>query len=280
MIKAHVIRLHPTVEQAGYFARAAGTARFIFNWALAEWKRQYEAGGKPSAYALKKQFNAVRREQFPWSYEVTKCVVEGAFLDLASAFKYFFDGLKTGRKVGYPRFKSKKRARHSFYLANDKFRVGDHWVEVPKLGRVNMAEQLRFAGKILCARISRTADWWFISITVEMADPTPVNTNSPVGIDVGLNRLATLSDGRRYENQRPLRQALIKLRRLNKELARRSRDGKNWQKTRRKLARLHYRVACAREDLLHKLTTEIAATSGLVGVEDLHVKGLVRNRCL
>src|SRR5258707_2695181 len=107
-----------------------------------------------------------------------------------------------------------------------KFTVGDHWIDVPKLGRVNMAEQLRFAGKILSARISKTADWWFVSITVEMPDVIPENHCPPVGIDVGLNRLATLSDGRRYENQRPLRHLLNRLRRLNKELARRTKGGK------------------------------------------------------
>jgi putative transposase len=280
MIKAHKIRLHPTPEQAQYFTRAAGTARFVFNWARAEWQRQYEAGENPSALALKKQFNAIRREQFPWSYEVTKCVVEGAFRDVAAAFKHFFEGRKASSKIGYPQFKSKKRARQSFYLANDKFTVGDHWLNVPKLGRVTMAEKLRFSGKMLSARISKTADWWFVSITVEMPDVVLENHHPPIGIDVGLNRLATLSDGRRYENQRPLRHRLKQLRRLNKELARRTKGGKNWQKTKRKLGRLHYRIACLRHDLLHKLTTEIASTSGLVGVEDLHVKGLVRNRCL
>jgi putative transposase len=280
MIKAHKIRLHPTSEQANYFARAAGTARFVFNWALAEWKRQYEAGGKPHAMALKKQFNAIRRTQFPWSYEVTKCAVEGAFMDVGTAFKNFFEGRKAGRKTGYPQFKSKKRSRQSFYVANDKFTVGDHWIDVPKLGRVNMAEQLRFSGKILSARISKTADWWFVSITVEMPDVVPENHYPPVGIDVGLNRLATLSDGRRYENQRPLRHLLKKLRRLNKELARRTKGGKNWHKTKSKLARLHYRIACLRADFLHKLTTEVAKTSGLVAVEDLHVKGLIQNRCV
>ncbi len=280
MIKAHKIRLHPTLEQANYFAKAAGTARFCFNWALAEWKRQYEAGEKPSAQALKKQFNAIRRDQFPWSYDVTKCAVEGAFMDVGTAFKHFFEGQQSGRKVGYPKFKSKKRSRQSFYLANDKFTVGDHWVDVPKLGRVNMAENLRFSGKILAARISKTADWWFISITVEMPNAVPIKTNPPVGIDVGLNRLATLSDGGRYENQRPLRHLLKKLRRLNKELARRSRDGKNWHKTKSKLARLHARIACLRADFLHKLTTQVAKHHGLVAVEDLHVKGLIQNRCV
>jgi putative transposase len=280
MIKAHKIRLHPTPEQANYFARAAGTARFVDNWALAEWKMQYEAGDKPNAMTLKKQFNPIRREQFPWSYVVTKCAVEGAFMDVAAAFKNFFEGRKSGRTVGYPTFKSKKRSCQSFYLANDKFTVGDHWISVPKLGRVNMAEKLRFAGKILSARISKTADWWFVSITVEVPDVVAVNTNPAVGIDVGLLRLATLSDGRRYENQRPLRHLLKKLRRLNKELSRRTKGGKNWQKTKGKLGRLHYHIACQRHDLLHKLTTEVAKTAGLVGVEDLHVKGLIRNRCL
>ncbi len=281
MIKAHKIRLHPTPEQANYFARAAGTARFVFNWALSEWKTQYEAGGKPNATALKKQFNAIRREQFPWSYEVTKCVVEGAFMDVAAAFKNFFEGRKAGRKTGYPQFKCKKRSHQSFYLANDKFTVGDHWIAVPKLGRVNMAEQLRFVGKILSARISKTADWWFVSLAVEMPDVVPeANAKHAIGVDVGLLRLATLSDGRRYENQRPLRHLLKKLRRLNKELARRTKGGKNWHKTKAKLGRLHFRIACLRHDLLHKLTSEIAKTAGLVAVEDLHVKGLIRNRCL
>ncbi len=280
MIKAHKIRLNPTLEQANYFARAAGTARFTFNWARAEWQKQYEAGGKPSALALRTQFNAIKKDQFPWVYDVTKCAVEGAFMDVAAAFKNFFEGRTAGRKTGYPKFKSKKHWRPSFYLANDKFTVGDHWIDVPKLGRVNMAESLRFQGKILCARISKTASWWFVSITVEMPDEVPLNTHPPLGVDVGLNRLATLSDGRQYENQRPLVHQLKKLRRLNKELARRTKGGKNWLKTKDKLGRLHYEIACIRLDWLHKLTTEIAQTSGMVAVEDLHVKGLIRNRCL
>jgi putative transposase len=108
MIKAHKIRLHPTPEQANYFARAAGTARFTFNWAVAEWQKQYEAGGKPSALALRTQFNEIKREQFPWVYEVTKCAVEGAFMDVAAAFKNFFEGRKAGRKTGYPRIQEQE----------------------------------------------------------------------------------------------------------------------------------------------------------------------------
>ena len=146
MIKAHKIRLNPTPEQAHYFAKAAGTARYTFNWAVAQWKRQYEAGEKPSALKLRTQFHALRREQLPWTYDVTKCATHGAFMDVAAAFKNFFEGRKAGRKTGYPKFKSKKRSRQSFYLANDKFSVDGHWLNVPKLGNVNMAERLRLAG--------------------------------------------------------------------------------------------------------------------------------------
>ena len=108
MIKAHKIRLHPMPEQEIYFVKAAGTARFCYNWARAEWEQQYEAGEKPSALKLRTQFHALRREQFPWTYEVTKCAIEGAFMDVGAAFKNFFEGRKAGRKTGFPQFKSKK----------------------------------------------------------------------------------------------------------------------------------------------------------------------------
>lgn len=288
MIRTHKIRLNPTPEQLTYFAKAAGTARFVFNWGLAAWKCQYEAGENPAALSLKKQFNAVKAELFPWVYDVTKSAVEGAFQDLGTAFKNFFDGLKSKRKVGYPKFKAKKRNKPSFYLANDRFSVGDHWIDISKLGRVNMAENLRFAGKILSARISQRAAWWFVSITVEMPDQHPINTHPPAGLDVGLLRMGTLSDGRRFENQKPLRNLLRQLKRLHRRLSRKQKGSHNREKARLKLATLYYgyhharkhRIACIRDDILHKMTTEIARTCGLVGIEDLNVKGMLQNRKL
>jgi putative transposase len=280
MIRAHKIRLHPTAEQPNYFDRAVGTARFCFNWGLAEWKRQYEAGEKPNARQLRAQFHAIRKEQFPWTYETTKCAVEGAFSDLGKAFKNFFEGHKKGRKVGYPHFKSKKKSRASFYLSNDKFTAGSHWIDIPKLGRVNMAECLRFRGKILGARVTKVAAWWFVSIQVELPDEHLVNTNPAVGVDVGVNRLVTLSDDGRFENQKPLRTALKKLAHAQRSLSRKKPGSKNREKAREKVARCHYEICSVRDDVLHKLTTIIAKTYGLVGIEDLHVKGLLRNHCL
>lgn len=280
MIKAHKIRLNPTPEQAVYFAKAAGTARFVWNWALAEWSRQYEAGEKPTALKLKKQFNAIRREQFPWTWEVTKNASDQPFLDLGKAFTAFFEGVKSGKRKGRPKFKSKKRSKASFYLANDQFELGDHRIWVPKLGWVNMAENLRFKGKVTGARITKTADWWFVSLTVERADERPEKRPAAIGIDVGLNRLATLSTSEGYENQAFLRTALKKLRQANKRLHRRVKGSKNREKARRQVARLHYRITCLRDDVLHKLTSRIADCYGIVGIEDLNLKGLFKNRRL
>ena len=275
MIKAHKIRLHPTEEQKVYFAKAAGIARFVWNWVLAEWNRHYEAGEKPTALKLKKRFHAIRREQFPWTWEVTKNASDQPFLDLGKAFTAFFEG-----KARRPRFKSKKRSKASFYLANDQFELGDHRAWIPKLGWVNMAENLRFTGKITGARVTRTADWWCISITVEVPDELSEKRTAAVGIDVGLNRLATLSTGEEYENQAFLKTALKKLRQANKRLHRRKLGSKNREKARRQLARLHYQITCLRDDVLHKLTTRIASWYGIVGIEDLNLKGLLKNRHL
>ncbi|WP_052569300.1 RNA-guided endonuclease InsQ/TnpB family protein [Ktedonobacter racemifer] len=275
MIRAHKIRLHPTAKQAVYFAKAAGTARFVWNWALAEWNQQYEAGEKPTVYKLKKQFNEIRREQFPWTWEVTKNASDQPFLELGRAFAAFFEG-----RAHRPRFKSKKRSRPSFYLANDQFELGDHRIWVPKLGWVNMAEKVHFVGKITGARITKTADWWFVSIQVEMPDPLSVKRPAAIGIDVGLNRLATLSTGEEVENQAFLKTALKKLRQANKRLHRRKPGSKNREKARRQVARLHYRIISLRDDVLHKLTTGLANCYGIIGIEDLNLKGLLKNRTL
>ncbi|TMC41476.1 MAG: transposase, partial [Chloroflexi bacterium] len=251
--------------------------------ALAEWNRQYEAGEKPTALKLKKQFNAIRRDQFPWTWEVTKNASDQPFLDLGKAFTAFFEGLKNGKKKGRPKFKSKKRSRASFYLANDQFELGDHRMWVPKLGWVNMAETLRFKGKVTGVRITKTADWWFASITVELPEtqPDPAHPRPhAVGIDVGLNRLATLSTGEEYENQAFLKTALGKLRQANKRLHRRVKGSKNREKARRQVARLHYQITCMRDDVLYKLTTRLATCYGIIGIEDLNIKGLLKNRRL
>jgi putative transposase len=178
VIRAHLIRLNPTEEQETYFRKACGTARFVFNWALARWKDYHAQGKRVSMYDLKKEFNQIKGDRFPWVYDVTKCAAEQEFSNLAQALANYFRKQKAGalpkvkrprkdgEQGGFPRFKSKKQGYGSFYLANDKFWVDGHTVQIPKLGPVNMTEPLRLAGKIVSATVSYRASWWWIAITM------------------------------------------------------------------------------------------------------------------
>src|SRR6185295_18081734 len=163
MQRAHKIRLNPTPEQEQYFRKASGTARFVYNWGLKQIKRALDEG-RPveSALSLKARFNAIKREQFPWVFDVTKCAAEGAFRNLSAALKNFFTskrGERKGKQIGFPKWKSRRKGYGSFYLANDKFSLDGHQLIVPKLGRVNMTEPLRLAGKIMSATISERGGW-------------------------------------------------------------------------------------------------------------------------
>lgn len=233
---------------------------------------------------IKRQINTFKEEQFPWMYEVAKDVFEGAIADLGAALKNYFDwraGKRKGAKVGFPKLKTKKDKRQSFRLNNDKFKVDAQRLWVPKLGWVNMAETLRFQGKIMGAVISKSADWWFISIQVEFEQPEPIQfEQKSTGVDVGLKAWATLSNGDELENQKPLRKQQNRLRRLNRSLARRVKGSKRWWKAKGKLGRFHFHVANQRADAQHKASNGIAKTYAFIGLEDLHVKGMVKNKKL
>ncbi len=283
LLRTHKIRLNPTPEQEQWLLKACGVARFAYNWGLEQWQRQYKAGGKPSAYALKKQFNTIRREQFPWTYEVTKNAVDTGFRNLDAAFKNFFRRVKNGEtKVGYPRFKSRKRSKLSFRMDGARVKTSGHWVKLEKLNEpINMAEELRFDGRVVSVTISRSsAGHWYAAFNVE-AEPRYVeHPLASVGIDLGIKTLAVLSDGQRFENQEPLRSELRKLKRLNRELSRRQRGSNRWKRTRKRLARLHQRIRNRRLDYIHKVTTHIARTYALIGLEDLNVSGMLKNHHL
>ena len=277
--RAHKIRLMPNNAQARYFSNACGVARFTYNWALAEWKGQYAAGEKPSSNALKKQFNQIKRNQFPWIIEVTKCAAEQPFTNLGKAFQGFFRNVKEGKGAGYPRFK--KRGIHdSFYITNDKIMFNGKRVKIPKLGWVRMREALRFDGKVMSATVSKTADMWFISVQVEQTISDSVPIGPVLGVDIGIKTLATISDGRTFENPRALGRAQKQLRRLNKSVSRKKKGSANRKKAVARFARRHYRVSCIRLDSTHKATTAIAKSCSVVGIEDLNVAGMMKNHRL
>ena len=283
MLIAHRIALDPNNVQATYLARAAGTARFAYNWALAEWKRQYEAWKadstqpKPSQAALRRQLNAIKREQFPWMLEVTKNAPQMAIIQLGQAFANFF-----AKRARYPQFR-KKGVHDRFTLTNDQFDIDASRIRIPNLGWVRMREPLRFAGKIMSATVSRVADRWFVSIAVDTSDSShlsPAENQGAAGADLGVSALATLSTGETIPGPKPHKALLGRLRRLNRSLSRKQKGSANRRKARMKLARLHARVSNIRSDALHQLTTGLTRRFHTIGIEDLNVKGMVRNRHL
>lgn len=256
---AHKIELITNQAQREYFAKACGVSRFSYNWALANWNSQYKDWkaaeveakkngtvnplSKPNEYELRKQFNAIKKEQYPFVTEVSKCAVQQAIKDLGVAFVRFFK-----KTSDYPQFH--KKGRHdSFYLDNTQFKVVGKKIHIPKLGLVKMREEVRFYGKIMSATVSRVADKWFVSIQVDVpfeflnvarenqtesiigTTGTIENTNSglankivkAVGIDLGIKTMATLSYDNKIEKidaPKPLKRLLSKLKRLQRKLSR------------------------------------------------------------
>ena len=295
VIRGHIIRLDPTDKQATYFAKACGVARLAYNWALAEWQNQYKldkayrddclANGieidtsklnKPSQGSLRKQLNAIKRTQFPFMLEVTKCSPQLAIMQLGDAFKRFFKG-----EAKYPQFR-KKGVNDRFSLSNDQFKIDHKRIKIPNLGWVKMRENLRHTGKILSAKVFKRGENWFVSIAVKIEAVTNhlPKTGKVVGIDLGITDLAVLSDGTKIQAPKPLKQQLQKLKRLSKQLSRKQKGSNNRAKAKTKLSRLHAKISNIRQDFSHKLTTQLVKSYDVICIENLNVKGMVQNRKL
>ena len=208
--------------------------------------------------------------------EVTKNAPQMAIMDLDRAFTNFFKG-----RARYPAFRRKGRDDR-FTLTNDQFRVEEKRIWIPHLGWVRMWESLRFAGRRVSASISRVADRWYASITVDITEPLlpPVENQDVVGVDLGVTALATLSTGETFVGPKALAMLLDRLRRLSRGLSRKVKGSRNRGKAKIKLAKLHARIASLRRDSLHKLSTNITRRFHTIGIEDLHVRGMLANRCL
>jgi putative transposase len=307
MLLAHRIRLDPTAAQSSYFVQAAGTARRVWNWALAEWLRQRDAGGKPNAMALKKQFNAIKyahpdwldEDGLPWLRSMHRDSHAQPFAHLARAWSRYFEQRKAGVPAYPPRFKKKGRCTDSFYVANDKFRFEAGCIVLPKIGRVTLRETLRFEGKIMGATVQREADRWYVSVQVDVPQQQAIcqrNGDGICGIDLGITAAATLDTGEQIVSPRPLKAALRRLRIRSRRASRKLDAARkvagiagaipkgtrlvvsnNRKKDNRRLARLHARIAAVRCDFTHKLTTRLCRENQTVVVEDLCVRGMLGN---
>lgn len=299
MYEAVKVALDPTPTQERRFLSHAGAARFAFNAALAHVKESIEAGEKPewSFYSLINWWNANKNELAVdsdgviWWRDNSKESYNSGLESLAKGLSNWNKsrkGARKGRKVGFPKFKSKCKTAPRFACASGSFRLIDgdpKALRLPRIGRVHCMEDVSARvgdARVLRMTISQRAGRWFASLTIEREDEPvkPAPKGDSVGVDLGIKTLATLSNGTVFENPRYLKKSEQKLKRAQRVLSRKTPKSNRRAKARAKVARIHAHVANQRQDALHKLTTHLASKYSEISIEDLNVTGMVKNHRL
>ena len=276
MYKSQRIALNPNNVQRNWFAQQCGYARFAYNHALADFKAELANANFLSASELNTRFNKAKKDH-AWTRSQDQVVAnKSIFGNLSSAISNW-----VSKRAKFPKYK-KRGKKDSFTTNSQSVEVKGKRIRLPKIGWVKMFQELRFNGLIVEVTVSRTAHRWFVSIIVDIGTPEKVerSTSPIIGIDVGINTLATCSDGKKYDNPRPLKQHERKLRRAQRRLSKRVIRSKNWFKQKAKVARIHYKVACIRSDAHHKASTDIVKSAGTIAIEALMVTNMLKNRKL
>jgi putative transposase len=302
VIQAYRFALDPTPGQRRALASHCGAARYAYNWGrdLVQQRLEQRRTGEDvevpwTMFRLQWMWNRAKHQVAPWWAENSKEAYKSGLDGLARALKNYSDsnaGRRKGRPMGFPRRKRKGRCRDACRFTTGPLRVeaDRKHITLPRIGALKTHESTRKlarrleqgTARILAATITRTADRWYVSFTVEVQRYLPASNghDAVVGVDVGVRHLATLSTGATIPNPRALEHSLRRLRRLHRQLARHMPDAKRRTVTRRRLARVYARSANLRRDALHKLTTGLATEHGTIVVEQLNVAGMVRNRRL
>ncbi len=265
----------------------AGAARYAYNWALNRKREASKKGEKvPTAIDLHRELNTLKKTELSWMYDVSKCAPQEALRNVDTAYANFFRKVKLKKqgkykgKLGFPKFKSKKKGIGSFRLTGA-IKVFPDAIQLPRLGKLRLKEHDYSPVSdvhILSATVSEQGGRWFVSLQVEEEREEPIKNNtSAIGIDLGIHTLATCSDGVAFANPRSLKHKLKKLKRLQRAHSRKQKGSKNREKSRKKLTVLHARIAHIRRDAVHKLTTHLCKNHAWVAIEDLHVAGMLRN---
>ena len=284
--RGYKTELGPNNKQRSAFLLHSDAARFAYNWGLARRKEYYAETGKTlNFYALKREFNGEKQVHNTWLYGANCSVTTSALRNMDRAYQNFFRRVREGsNKPGFPRFKSRHRGVYPFRLYGT-IRVGKHAIRLPSIGWIRLKETdylPRDQVKILSATVSERAGHWYVSLQVaEERTVTPAE-GPALGVDLGISALATCSDGTVYENPKATVRYERKLRRLNKELARRKRGSQNWRKAKAQLAETHRRIANLRLNSTHDATHDLIEHKkpSMIVIEDLNVSGMVQNRHL
>ena len=290
-LKAYKFRIYPTEEQEIFFAKTFGCVRKVYNLMLNDRKKAYEEVKNDPSKKMTFPTPAKYKKEFPFLKEVDSLALSNAQLNLDKAYKNFF----RDKSVGFPRFKSKKNPVQSYTTNNQNGTVAlidSKFIKVPKLKslvRIKLHRQPK--GMIKSATISRHASGkYYISLLCKEEINELPKTNSAIGIDLGITDFAILSDGQKIDNHKFTSKMEKKLKREQRKLSRRAllaknkgiplSEAKNYQKQKRKVARLHEKVMNQRTDFLNKLSTEIIKNHDIICIEDLNVKGMLRNHKL
>ena len=280
ILKAYKFRLEPTPEQSQRLRQLCGCARFVWNLGLAETKRILDSGEKlPSAFELNRMITVWKKmPEYIFLQDAYTDNLQQKLKDLHTAWKRCFDK-KLAAKA--PVWKRKNEGRDSIRFVNfEKYCcLENRRVKLPSgLGWVKFRQSQRVNGKIKNATISQLAGQWYISFQVEIETAEPNHTSTTiVGLDAGVAKLATLSDGTVFEPVNSFQKNQKKLARLQRQLSRKVKFSNNWQKQKRKIQRLHSRIANIRRDYLHKVTTTVSKNHAMIVIEDLKVSNMSKS---
>ncbi|MDO9281864.1 MAG: RNA-guided endonuclease TnpB family protein [Methylotenera sp.] len=277
MLTATKVRIYPNKVQAEKLAKAFGSARWYWNNSLAETQKVYAETGKGlGQYQLNARLPKLKTE-VKWLGETHSQVLQSVSLHLSRAFVNFFE-----RRAQYPQFKHKQRKQSIQYPQGAKIIDGCK-VFLPKIGHVKAIVHREVTGVIKTVTVSRDPSGsYFASILTENGLEAPAESfdGKILGIDVGLTDLAVTSDGSKFNNPKHLRQAQKNLARKQQHLSRKAKGSNTRNKARLLVAKAHERVTNARKDYLHKLSTRLVNENQVIAVEDLHVKGMMKNHKL
>lgn len=278
-------RIYPDARQRELIARTFGCCRYVYNRALAARKAAYEAGEKmPSINDCIKMLPAWKgNPETSWLKEVDAMALQQALRDLDKAYRNFF---RSPGQVGFPRFKS-KRVRQSYRTQCPRGRatvevLGARHVKLPKLGKVKARVSRMPWGRILSATVKQVPSGkYFLSLCCEGVPPLPpAPGETATGVDLGIESLMVLSDGSKVENPKATKRLERKLAREQRRLSRKRRGSGNRRRQRVRVARVQERIANVRKDAIHKATSKLASENQVVSLEDLNVRGMLRNRRL
>ncbi|MGY6771840.1 RNA-guided endonuclease InsQ/TnpB family protein [Gallibacterium sp. ZY190522] len=271
--KAFKFEIMPNGSQIRRIKQFCGCSRFVFNRALAWQNEQYEQDNS-FKFSYTKIANLLPqwKKELPWLKECHSQVLQQSLKDLESAFKNFFQ-----QRADFPKFKKKGLKERFRFPQGCKLEQQNSRICLPKIGWVRYRNSRKVVGEIKNVTVSQKCGRFFVSIQTEFEYEIPTHKGGEIGIDMGIPRFATLSNGEYFEPVNAFKTYKGKLAKLQKRLKNKVKFSQNWQKLKAKIAKLHHKIANCRKDFLHKISTQISKNHAMIYIEDLQVSNMSKS---